>query len=359
MINVFEPTTGPEEARAVSDTLASRWLGAGPRAREFKAAWAKYAGVEPEKMVALHNCTAGLFAAVARFTRPGDVVAVPAIHFIGAGNAVLAQGRRLALCDVDPFTLNLDPTGIPETAMAVVTNHYGGIPCDIDDIPGDFFIIEDAACAPASTYRGRACGTLADIGLWSFDAMKLFTSGDGGMAWLRHPDDAEWLNLQSHLGLESTHGVHNKEPGAGWWEYRVKEHGYLSEMNDVAAAVGLVQLGRLPDLLARRAQVCGWYDAGLAGLDWLTTRPRCPDDRTDSYYFYWIQCGDRDRLALYLRGRGIYTTFKYWPLHYAYGLGGSLPGAEQAARTTLLLPCHANLTESDVNYIIDKVRDFQ
>ena len=88
-------------------------------------------------------------------------------------------------------------------------------------------------------------------------------------------------------------------------------------------------------------------------------RPKCPADRTDSYYFYWVQCERRDDLALYLRRNDVYTTFKYWPLHWAYGLEGSYPGAERAALTTLLLPCHANLREPDVQRIIELVRKFQ
>lgn len=359
MINVFEPSTYLDEALAVSKALYSHWIGAGPRADEFKAEWARHVNTDPAHLVALHNCTAGLFAAVDLCTQPGDTVVVPAIHFIGAGNAVLGQGRKLALCDVDPLTLNIDPETIPnKSQVAIILDHYGGIPCDMDAIKSMYMIIiEDAACAPASTYRGRACGTLGDVGLWSFDAMKVFTSGDGGMVWLNNAEDARLLHNITRLGLPETHGVHKE--GAGWWEYRVSEYGYLSEMNDIAAAIGLAQLRRLPQLLAWRRQVCEWYDEGLAGLDWLTLRPRCPTDRTDSYYFYWVQCERRDELALYLRQNGVYTTFKYWPLHWAYCLDGSYLGAERASRVTLLLPCHANLVESDVQKVCELIREFR
>ncbi len=359
-INVFEPSVGHDEAQAVNQALYSHWIGAGPRAEEFKAEWARHIKSHPAHLVTLHNCTAGLFAAVDLFIRPGDIVVVPAIHFIGAGNAIRKQGRRLILCDVNPLTLNIDRDKLKGKSIstAIILNHYGGIPCDVDNFKdGGFTIIEDAACAPASTYHGLACGTLGDVGLWSFDAMKVLTSGDGGMAWLNNAEDARLLCNATRLGLDETHGVHRD--GADWWEYRVNEYGCLSEMNDVAAAIGLAQLRRLPQLLAWRRRVCEWYDEGLAGLDWLTLRPKCPADRTDSYYFYWVQCDRRDELALYLRQNGVYTTFKYWPLHWAYGLDGHYPGAERAARVTLLLPCHANLRETEVQQIVELVRRFQ
>lgn len=359
MINVFEPSTDCQEVQAVTEVLHSHWLGAGPRAAAFKSAWAKHIECDPMHLVTLHNCTAGLFAAVQLFTRLGDTIVVPAIHFIGAANAILRQGRKLALCDVDPLTLNIDVGAIPKAGqVAIILNHYGGIPCDVDAIKSMYMIIiEDAACAPASTYRGRACGTLGDVGLWSFDAMKVLTSGDGGVVWLNIVKDAELLRNTTRLGLADTHGVNRDDER--WWEYSVASPGYLSEMNDIAAAIGLAQLHRLPQLLGLRRQVCERYDEGLAGLDWLRLRPRCPDDRTDSFYFYWVQCKERDRLAIYLRQNGVYTTFQYWPLHWAYGLGGSYPNAEQAARETLLLPCHANLTESDVQKVCELIRKFR
>lgn len=360
MLNVFEPSVGEEEAQAVAEVLASHWIGAGPRAIEFERAWAANIHCSPGHLISLHNCTEGLFRAVEMFTRPGDVVALPAIHFVGAGNAVLRQSRQLALCDVDAWTLNLDPATIPANARAVILNHYGGIPCDVDAIhERQITTIEDAACAPASTYRGTACGTLGDVGLWSFDAMKVLTTGDGGMAWCAWWLDKEHLGDLVRLGLgDETHAI--QRDSEHWWEFSIEyTFGNLSRLNDIAAAIGLVQLRRLPELLNRRRQVCAWYDEGLTGLDWLRLRPRCPPDCTDSYCFYWVQCERRDDLALYLRQYEIYTTFKYWPLHWAYGLDGSYPGAEQAARTTLLLPCHANLSENDVQRVCDLVRKFE
>src|SRR4030042_3835173 len=184
MLNVLGPSVGLAESQAVSQVLHSHWIGAGPRAEEFKAAWAKHISGDPAHLVTLHNCTAGLFAAVDTFTQPGDTIVVLAIHFVGAGNAVLAQGRRLALCDVNPHTLNIDPSSIPDNAQAIIVNHYGGIPCEVDAIPPALLVIEDAACAPASTYWGTACGTLSEVGLWSLDAMKVMTAGGGGIVWL-------------------------------------------------------------------------------------------------------------------------------------------------------------------------------
>lgn len=362
MINVFAPGVNWHEAFAAGETILGGWLGAGKQASELESAWANHVKANSDQIVSLHNCTEALFQAVALLTNPGDTVVVPAIHFIGVGNAVLAQGRRLILCDVDPRTLNIDMDKLGWRGGAIILNHYGGIPCDMDKVATGFkmgsVIIEDAACAPVSTFHGKPVGTMGDCGVWSFDAMKVLTTGDGGMVWLRDVEQAERLRRRTRLGLEVKHGINRQD--YRWWEFTIpEEHGRLSEMNDIAAAIGLAQLKRLPELVERRREVCIAYDEGLAGLDWLTLRPRCPDDRTDSYYFYWVQCEKRDELAHYLRQNDVYTTFRYWPLHWAYGLGGSYPGAEQAAQTTLLLPCHSMLSDADVDKVISLVRSFQ
>jgi dTDP-4-amino-4,6-dideoxygalactose transaminase len=155
--------------------------------------------------------------------------------------------------------------------------------------------------------------------------------------------------------LESS-GASNPRPK--WWKYRVGTYGRSSRINDITAAVLLCQLKRLPRLIQKRKGVCVQYDNVLRDLPWLTTRPSAMGDSTDSYYFYWLQSKYRDKLAWYLRERGIFTSMRYWPLHWAYGIRGSFPGAEYAARNTLLLPCHANLSKGDVNRIISVILDF-
>jgi aminotransferase len=364
MIPVFQPTVGWREAWAVARVLRSKWIGRGEVTSRFQAAWSEHIESSPDNVVLLHNCTEALFQSVALFTQPGDSVVVPTIHFIAAGNAVLGQGRKLVLCDVDPHTLMATPETIepalPKAKMLLYL-HYGGLPQDrmaeIAALCSDSGVklVEDAACAPVTTIGGKAAGTFGDMGCWSFDAMKVLASGNGGAAWVRGADTLNRLKLNAGLGLQGS-GMNSDRPK--WWKYRVKVYGRSSHMNDITAAMLLEQMKRLPRLILRRKGVTQQYDEMLGTLPWLTTRPACPGDCADSYYLYWIQCEQRDKLAWFLRDRGIYSTYRYEPLHWAYIIRQYLPSAERAARRTLLLPCHANLSKRDVRYICHTIREF-
>ncbi len=365
MIPLFQPTHSWRDVWAVAKVLRSKWTGVGALATQFQKAWAEHLNVPTESIVLLNSCTEALFQSVALYTKPGDTVLLPACHFIGAGNAVLGQNRRLALCDVDPQTLmptvqNVRDSLTPGT-RAVLLLHYGGQVCsDIRDIVEFCYgervaLIEDVACGPATTWRGKATGTFGDFGCWSFDSMKVLSAGDAGAAYVKDPVLARLLRLRVGCGLASS-GADSKRPK--WWKYRVTTYGRSSHINDITAAVLLCQLKRLPRLIRKRKGVCVQYDNALRDLPWITTRPSATEDSTDSYYFYWIQSKYRDKLAWYLREHGVFSSMRYWPLSWAYGIQGSFPGAEYAARNTLLLPCHANLSKGDVNYIVSLIHGF-
>lgn len=362
-IQVFQPSLGADELAAVTRVFHSNWVGRGPKVTEFEAAWATHINADPANVVSVNSCTEGLFTAVQLLDiGPGDEVIIPTIHFIGAAQAVLSVGARPVFCDVDSRTLNTGPGYIAEKitkkTRAVILNHYGGVPCDIDP---DMFkvyphikLIEDAACAPASTYNGQAVGTFGDIGIWSFDAMKIISTGDGGMMWFRDRELADKARKQLYLGTSEGSGLSSDKPR--WWEFEVEIAGARrSVMNDMAAGIGLEQLKKLDVFIARRGQRYWQYD--FEGLP-IQEPPPHSKNGWSSKYFYWIQTPQRDELAAYLKANDIYTTFRYYPLHWAYKTGDSLPNAEKAARETLLLPLHQGLTDGDVEYICGKVRDF-
>src|SRR5262249_19662988 len=150
--------------------------------------------------------------------------------------------------------------------------------------------IEDSACSVASCYRGRACGTFGQFGTWSFDAMKILVTGDGGMIYC---NALEWANLAEerlYLGLMSTSGLASAQTVKGkWWEFSISGFARRAVMNDMASAIGLVQLRRLPGFIARRRQIHQLYDAELGDQRWLSLPPPVPPDCESSYYFYWLQ----------------------------------------------------------------------
>ena len=371
MINVFQPSLGDEELEAIRDVFAGNWLGHGPRTRAFEAQFAEHLGVAAEQVIFINSATAGLFLATELLDLgPGDDVVLPSISFVGAANAICATGARPVFCDVDPRTLNpsvadLERALTPRT-RAVLLLHYGGYPGDVARIAAfcrdrSITLVEDAACAVSSRVDGRACGTFGDIAMWSFDSMKVLVTGDGGMLYVRDPELAHRAHRLAYHGLEHASGYSAaaKVPSR-WWELNVKDFGRRVVGNDVTAAVGSVQLRRLPGFLQRRQQIALTYDGLLADADGIRRPPALPAGHETSYYFYWVQldAAIRDRVAGDLLDRGIYTTFRYAPLHKvpAYRAGGHLPGADEASDTTLLLPIHQALDDADTRTVADELR---
>lgn len=370
MINVFQPTLGEEELEAIRDVLASSWLGHGPRTGAFEAEFADHLGVPADRTLFINSATSGLFLAAELLDLgPDDDVVLPSISFVGAANAISARGARPVFCDVDPHTLNPTAADVeraltPRT-RAVFLLHYGGAPGDVERIAelcrrASVTLVEDAACAVASTVDGRSCGTFGDIAMWSFDAMKVLVTGDGGMLYVRDPELAKRARGLAYHGLAHVSGLAaSAKVPTRWWELDVRDFGRRVVGNDLTAAIGSVQLRRLPGFVRRRAEIAATYDRLLADVPGVRRPPQLPPGHTSSHYFYWVQLDPavRDRVAADLLEAGVYTTFRYAPLHKvaAYRAQRVLPGAEQAADRTLLLPIHQALTDADVRTAADRL----
>jgi aminotransferase len=331
------------------------------------AAFGAHIAVGAEHLVAVNSCTEGLFLAMELLDiGPGDDVVLPTVSFVGAANAVASRGARPVFCDVDPRTLNptVDDVAarITRRTRAVVVLHYGGHPGHVAEIASlcrelGIALVEDTACAVASRVGDQPCGTFGDIGVWSFDAMKVLVAGDGGMLHCRDGELATRAAQLSYLGLTHANGWADAGRRERWWEFDVTSPARRSIMGDLNAAIGSVQLRRLPELVARRRAVADRYDQAFADLSRVQCPPRLPEGHSSSYFFYWIQVEPevRDRLAHLLLDRGVYTTFRYLPLHQRaiYGSEAALPRAEAAAARTLCLPTHNGLDDAAVDQVID------
>ncbi|MDS1270791.1 DegT/DnrJ/EryC1/StrS family aminotransferase [Lipingzhangella sp. LS1_29] len=365
MINVFQPSLGVDEAEAVASVFTSNWLGHGQRTQEFESAFGEHLGVGAEHLMFISSATAGLFLAARLLDLgPGDDVVMPTISFVSAANAVADSGARPVFCDVDPHSLNprvadVEQALTPRT-RAVFLLHYGGHPGEVAAIAQlcrdrGVSLVEDAACAVASRSGGQACGTFGDIAMWSFDSMKTLVTGDGGMLYVRDAAMAERARYVAYHGLRRGSGFSSARVSGRWWELDVTEFGWRVLGNDVTAAIGCVQLAKLPSNIARRREVAQAYDRLLDGMAGVRLPPPLPERDENSHYFYWVQLDPaiRDQVAADLLDNDIYTTFRYPPLHKvpAYQSGGEFPDAEWAAESTLLLPMHQALTDSDVQQV--------
>jgi len=369
MINLFQPSLGNAEVEAIREVFMSNWLGPGTRVQTFERMFGEYIGCPATELVAVTSCTEALFQAITALDiGPGDDVILPSVSFIGAAHAVHSSGAKVVLCDVDSVTLNpsiehFEYAITPNTKAAIVL-HYGGYPGAVAEIAAfanarSIFLIEDAAIALGSFTKDKACGTLGEVGCWSFDSMKTLVTGDGGMVWAKRASIADRIRNGVKLGVNLS-GFHRRTHSDQWWEVDPVLVGRWAPMNDMAAAVGLVQLERLPGFLNQRAEVSARYDAELSDLTWLRLPPAATGRTART--FYWIQTAPkiRDRLAHYLLKKNIYTSFRYWPLHRTrmYRSPRSFPGADLAAESTLLLPLHQGLSALDVSRVIEAVRGF-
>lgn len=376
MINVFQPSLGKEELNRIKGVFESNWLGKGKLNDEFEDGFAAHLGVDRKHVFTTNCCSEGLFASMHMFNiGPGDEVILPSISFVGAGNAVGAAGAKMVLCDVEPRTLNvracdIAPKITPHT-KAILLIHYGGVPCEMDEIMAlakkhNLAVIEDSACSVASTYKGRACGTIGDMGMWSFDAMKILVCGDGSMLYFKDPElkikAEKWL----YFGLESKSGYSNSVDKK-WWEYDVSSFGHRAIMNDVTAAMACEQLKKLSGFIARRKEITELYNELLSDIKWLNTPIPLAAYCTSTYYFYHIQVrgNHRDLLAKYLRDNDVYTTFRYFPLHRVpYYIdrfdikSEDFPNANYASDHTLCLPVHQSLTNDEVRLIASLIRKY-
>ena len=371
MINVYQPSLGKEEVDRIREVFNSNWLGKGKLTDEFESIWAEHVGTDKRHVLSTNCCTEGLFSSLHLCDiKEGDEVILPTISFVGAANSICANGSKMVLCDVDPHTLNARAEDIervitPKT-KAIMLLHFGGIACEMDNImtlaeEHNLKVIEDCAAGVCSSYKGRALGTFGDMGMWSFDAMKILVCGDGAMLYFKNPEIRERAEKWLYFGLETKSGYENSV-AQKWWEFDISCFGHRAIMNDVTAAMALEQYKKLPDFMEKRKRVHDFYTKELGDIDWITLPPELPEYSKSSYYFYHIQItnGKRDELARYLRERGIYTTYRYFPIHRVKGYHsqGEFPNADRATDVTLCLPIHQALTVDEMGAVVSNILEF-
>lgn len=377
MINIFEPSLGDDDLIAIKKVFDSKWIGKGEIVSLFEENFANELNSIKENFLSTTSCTEGIFLASKLFDfKEGDEIILPSISFPSIASAVLESNAKLIFCDVDRKTLN--PTfdtlkkHVTAKTKAIFLTHYGGFPIDIDPIielckTHDIKIIEDSACAVKSFYKGRACGTLGDMGIWSFDAMKTLSTVDGGMIYLKDKKLIEKAKQLLYLGLpvKAKSGIDSSSKGnSKWWEFDIVSYGRRAVMNDVTAAIGNVQLKKLNGYIDYRKQIFNFYVDEFKNIRDLEIikHDNYKFDFESSYYFFWLQTPRRDELANYLKKNGIYSTFRYFPLHKIKLFNESndlkLYNSEYINDYTLNIPIHHNLTNNDLKFISNSINFF-
>jgi len=370
-IQVFKPAHSEEEVEAVAEVIRSGWWGQGPKTAELETRFAEFVGAK--HAVSVNSATAALHLSLMLLPDlAGAEVISPSMTFVSTNHAILLNGAIPVFADMDPETLCIDPADIerkvtPRT-RAIMVVHFGGHPAELDRIhqiaqAHNLVVIEDAAHAAGAEYQGHKIGSISPMTTFSFHPVKNLATGDGGMLTT---DNAEWdkrLRKLRWCGISRDTWSRSDTSDASQysWYYNVEELGYKYHMNDIMAAIALVQLRKLPETNARRREICAMYDDGLRDLGWLertVTRP----DVTTSRHNYVVRMEGRDAMMAYLRERGIATGMHYIPNHlyemYKPYVTEPLPVTEREWLRMITLPVYPDLSDSQVNQIIESIRAY-
>jgi dTDP-4-amino-4,6-dideoxygalactose transaminase len=357
-----------ELEQAAMEVVRSGWWSMGPRVAEFEQAFAELCAAKHAFAVA--NGTAALhLALLAIGCRPGDEVLVPSLNFVAAANTIAHTGATPVFCDViGPDDLTMDPADaeqlIGSKTRAILVMHYGGHPCRMDEILDlaarhGIPVIEDAAHAPAGEFRGRACGTLGAVGCFSFFSNKNLPMGEGGMVVTQDDTLAERVRLfRSHGMTTLTWDRHRGHASS----YDVVLQGFNYRLDELRAAIGLVELARLRKRNEVRGAIVERYRSALDGASGISMPfPTRPDVLATHHLAVIVLPAGKARheVQAALAERGVQTSVHYPPIHtfsaYREQQRRALPVTEAVADRLVTLPLFPHMTEAQVDAVIEAV----
>ena len=368
MITVFGSKVGDEEIAAVTEVMKAQWMGFGKKVDEFEKAFCEKNKVE--NFVMVDSGSNALFMAITLLDLPdGAEVILPSFTWVSCAQAVLMAGCKPVFCDVDIETHNVTAetvkAQITDKTGAIMVVHYAGKPVDMDPILElGLPVIEDAAHAVDSFYKRKLCGSIGHVGIFSFDAVKNLTTGEGGGVLTRTKEMYERARKLRYCGIGKSGfdaAVSSATKNNRWWEYNITEPFIKMLPTNISASIGIQQLKKLPALQQFRADVWNRYQEAFKEEDWIVTPVDAGADETHSYFTYVIRVENRDALAQYLFDNDIYTTLRYHPLHMnpLYGSKAVLPNSVKLNEDALSIPLHPNLTMEQVDYIISTIKSFK
>jgi dTDP-4-amino-4,6-dideoxygalactose transaminase len=372
-IEIMKPWLGLEEARALAEVVYSGCVSQGPRVKDFEGDFA--IAHDARFAVATSSCTTALhLALVVAGIGPGDDVVVPSLSSISTANAVTYVGARPVFCDIDPVTANVTAETIHSAltldTRAVIVVDQAGVPVDLDPIRDlcdrhEITVLEDAACAAGSRYKGRPVGARADVAVWSFHPNHILTTGEGGMLTTRRADwAARARSLREH---SSNLAVLDREELCSSPHEVYLEVGFDYRMTDLQAAIGIIQLKRLPEMVERRRKIAAVYRDALAGLKGLRFVAD-PPYGTTNFQSLWLEVlpgfpASRETLLGRLADagvtaqRGAYATHRQ-PAYRQRDTGNArLEHSERLSDRTLVLPVFHELETASINRVINAIRN--
>jgi dTDP-4-amino-4,6-dideoxygalactose transaminase len=369
------PTIEEEEIAEVVDSLRSGWITTGPKVKIFEDAFKSY--VNAPYAVPLNSATAGLqLTLIAMGIGPGDEVVTTPMTFAATVNMIIRVGAKPVLADIEPGTLNIDVARIrekiTERTRAIIPVHFAGLPCDMDAVFAlaeefDLTVMEDAAHAVGTEYKGKRIGSLDSVSVFSFHPIKNITTGEGGMVCTRDEKLAEEVSLLKFHGMSRE--AWKRYSAQGTPNYDIVLPGFKCNMMDIQAALGIHQLAKLDRFIERRLEIAEFYNAAFAGVEEISTPSAAPYDHRHAWHLYTPLVRieklniDRDAFMAELKKENIGTGLHFKAVHhhpwYRDNLpvpAGELPHADYASDRILSLPLFPKMTMQDAVDVVEAVK---
>ncbi len=367
MLPVSRPSIGIEELDEVKKVFDTGWLGLGSTVFEFENGLKKYLGAK--NVIAVNTGTTALHIALDAFgIKEGDEVIVPSFTFCASVQVITALKAIPVFCEINPDTLNLDledvKKRITSKTKAIIPVHYCGQACDMDTLlkigrEKGIRIIEDAAHAFGSSYKGKKLGSFGDATCFSFDPIKNLTCGEGGAVTL--PDDAiaEIIRTKRILGIDKDtwHRYRNERA----WFYEVTTQGYRYHMSNINAAIGVAQLRKVENFIKIKKEIVRKYNEAFNKLNGLKILSWDLKGTAPFTYIVRVLDGHREELIEFLKEKGVSTGIHYIPNHlqpFFKPFATSLPVTERVGEEILTLPLYCDMTDEQVATVVDAVKHY-
>jgi len=356
-ISIAKPTMQQDEKDAVWDIMESGALAQGSKVAEFEKLFSEFIGTK--HAIATSNGTTALHIGLLSIgIRPGDEVITSPFSFMATATSIIFTGAKPVFADIDPDSWNIDPESVrkvvtPNTKAIMPVQLYGQS-ADMDPlreiaVENDLMIIEDSCQAHGAEYRRKRVGSIGDCGAFSFYPTKNMTTGEGGMITTDSEETAEEARLLRNHGQTSR------------YEHAIV--GYNFRMTNIHAAIGVVQLGKLPGFNKKRQENAAFFTEELKGIEGIQS-PFIAPYNTHVFHQYTIKVRGRNELRAFLKERGIATGVYYPDVLYNYPAikpyyNGSQPNAERATTEVLSLPVHPHLKSEELEYIVECIREWE
>ncbi len=362
-IVLFHPHMPAKAAAMVTEVMGTRWIGQGPKVEKFEEEFSKRFG-GGRTCISIGSGTDALHLAyILADLQPGDEVITPLFTCTATNIPFLYMGVKPVFADVQAHTLNIDPEDVrrkvTSKTRAIVCVHYGGLPCDMDELQAiadehNLKIIEDAAHAVGASYKGRGVGEISDFTMFSFQAIKHITTGDGGMLVLK--DEA----LADKARRVRWFGIDRRAKQGGIWQNDITEIGYKYQMTDIAAAMGLAALEEIDAVLDLRKALLAEYEKGLANCRDVTVIGAGYTDRVHAAWMCTVVVERREALQAKLREHNIESAQVHYRNDRYSIFGGRQSGhvnMDALEDKYLVLPLHTKMTVGDVQRVCATLRE--